>query len=48
MDPDATLQNIIDAAVAGEADELRYFANELAGWLDLGGFAPTALGEESR
>ncbi len=40
MDPNATLARIIDAAVAGDADELRDAANDLAVWLTKGGFAP--------
>lgn len=40
MDPDACLDRLIDAAVAGHAGELAWAAAELAGWLRRGGFPP--------
>jgi hypothetical protein len=41
MDPDAALARLTDAAAAGDADEVRNAADDLAGWLDRGGFAPS-------
>jgi hypothetical protein len=40
MDPDACLALLIDAAVSGDADQLRQAAAYLATWLDRGGFPP--------
>lgn len=40
MDPEATLRAIIQAAIDGDADTLREAAQDLAEWLDRGGFAP--------
>jgi hypothetical protein len=40
MDPDACLDRLLDAAVAGEADELLWAAGDLAGWLQRGGVPP--------
>lgn len=41
MDPNAALNEIIDAAVRGDAREMLFLANDLAIWLTKGGFAPT-------
>ncbi len=41
MDPDAALERIIEAALQGNADELRSAAEDLASWLDADGFHPT-------
>ncbi len=43
MDPNTTLQRIIDAALSGDAAELRDAANDLAEWLERGGFAPNEV-----
>ena len=43
MDPNATLQRIIEAAWQGEADELQDAAQDLASWFRNGGFAPTKI-----
>jgi hypothetical protein len=40
MDPDACLDRLIDAATTGDAEELRWAADDLAGWLERGGFRP--------
>jgi hypothetical protein len=40
MDPNATLEKSILAAVTGETDDLREAAEDLADWLDSGGFRP--------
>ncbi len=40
MDPNATLARIIDAAVAGDYDEMIEAAQDLSRWLATGGFAP--------
>ncbi len=40
MDPNATLQRIIDAAVAGDIGELVEASIDLAAWLKSGGFPP--------
>jgi hypothetical protein len=40
MDPEACLSRLIDAAVAGDAEELRWAADDLAGWLERGGYRP--------
>jgi hypothetical protein len=40
MNPDATLANLIDAAVAGDAEEVKDYAGILSDWLKGGGFAP--------
>jgi hypothetical protein len=40
MDPDACLARLLDAAVSGDADELRWAADDLAGWLERGGHPP--------
>lgn len=40
MDPDACLSRLIDAAIAGDAEELRYAADDLACWLERGGYRP--------
>lgn len=41
MDPNATLQLIIDAALEGDSATLLDSARDLAEWLDKGGAAPT-------
>lgn len=40
MDPNATLEALIEAALNGDADELREMAEHLADWLDKRGFPP--------
>jgi hypothetical protein len=40
MDPDATLAELIDAAIAGDWRSLEDHAENLAEWLKTGGFAP--------
>jgi hypothetical protein len=40
MDPDASLDRLLDAAIAGDAEELRWAADDLAGWLERGGYRP--------
>jgi hypothetical protein len=40
MDPDACLDRLLDAAIGGDADELREAAAELSAWLEVGGFPP--------
>jgi hypothetical protein len=44
MDPNATLERIIDAAVSGDASELMDAAADLANWLRQGGYAPEGHG----
>ncbi len=41
MEPNATLDTLIAAALEGEADTLKARAADLVGWLERGGFAPT-------
>lgn len=41
MDPDAALAKLIDAAVEGDTTDLLNAADDLASWLDHGGFAPS-------
>jgi hypothetical protein len=40
MDPDATLARLLEAAAEGNADEVREAAEDLATWLERGGFPP--------
>lgn len=40
MDPDACLVRLLDAAVAGDAEELLAAAGDLAGWLRHSGYPP--------
>jgi hypothetical protein len=40
MDPDACLARLLDAAVAGDAEELLAAAGDLAGWLRHSGYPP--------
>jgi hypothetical protein len=40
MNPDATLANLIDAAIAGDAEEVKDYAGILSDWLKGGGLAP--------
>jgi hypothetical protein len=40
MDPNATLARIIEAAVAGDADELYQAAEDLTDWLERDGAPP--------
>ncbi len=40
MDPNAALAALIDAALHGDAETLRQAADDLATWLEQGGFAP--------
>jgi hypothetical protein len=40
MDPEACLDRLLDAATSGDADELRGAADDLAAWLQDGGFPP--------
>lgn len=40
MDPNACLARIVRAAVENDPAELREAADDLAGWLESGGFAP--------
>jgi hypothetical protein len=41
MDPTATLELIIEAALEGDAAALREAADNLAAWIERGGFSPT-------
>lgn len=40
MDPNATLELLVDAALSGDAEAVREHAANLADWLDKGGFKP--------
>ncbi len=40
MDPTAALNRLIDAAIAGDYDEMIEAAQDLSRWLATGGFAP--------
>ena len=40
MDPNETLARIIDAATAGDLDELREACADLIEWIERGGFWP--------
>jgi hypothetical protein len=40
MDPDACLTRLLDAAVAGDAEDLLAAADDLADWLRHGGYPP--------
>ena len=40
MDPTATLNRLIDAAVAGDPGEMSQAYWDLTGWLQAGGFPP--------
>jgi hypothetical protein len=46
VDPDACLQRILDAFTAKEWGEFEDAVDDLAHWLDLGGFRPTALAHD--
>ena len=48
MDPEATLRVIINAACEGDAEQLRESANDLANWIEAGGFAPGRPSEPMR
>jgi hypothetical protein len=43
MDPNACLARVLEAVRTRDSDELRTAANDLADWLDKGGFQPIAL-----
>jgi hypothetical protein len=40
MDPNATLRELIEAAVRGDWESMLEAANDLAEWIDKGGFPP--------
>ena len=40
MDPDACLDRLLRAVNSADTDELRSAANDLADWIDKGGFVP--------
>ena len=46
MDPNATLQRIIDSVQAQDRDELRSACVDLVTWLDRAGFMPNSLTRE--
>lgn len=48
MDPNTVLDAIIEAAVNGESQNLTDAAEDLAAWLDRGGFAPKDPRPEGR
>lgn len=41
MDPDAALARLVEAALDGDAAELRAAADDLAEWFERGGFKPS-------
>ena len=41
MDPNETMHKLIDAAIAGESYQFRYYADILFEWIEYGGFPPT-------
>lgn len=44
MDPDAAWQGLLAALESGDRDRVLETAAALAGWLDRGGFPPSATG----
>ena len=45
MDPDATFKLLLEALAAGDVEDAELHAGNLADWVKVGGYKPSALAE---